>query len=412
MRRNFTLLLANGTLYEGAIQLTSVSTVLPFLCVELGGPDVIASLIVPVFTLGSLAGNFMASRILTWTTSAMVLLTSIALGQAVPILANAANIAFAPSATAAYALLLTAATIGVVTGSSAVLYPLTTSALLPPDRRGQLYLRQVGYAAVLLTIITGLSVAFASDDSPGLDNAELLWIGVVVMLLAAVFGAALRGSAVMSRTRPSGIRAILADGMRLVRGHRWLRRYLLTQGCFMAITLGPMFYAILISETLGPDNGRLDSLLVFLGVGLFLGMLFWTRIRSRYGPRGMYMGSAAFAVLAALIGTVATALNMVANVWVFGSIVLLAAVAHLTIYTASMDWIFSRTDEDDNVSVLAFTQLFMSSIVVVFGLAFGLMASRGPAVWPVAVLLVVAVIALAAATRIPRIAVSAQHIPK
>ena len=63
-RRNFALLLAQGSGYGLAGKLASTNIVLPFLCAALGGSLFVAGLLVPLSTIGTLVGYTLGPTVL------------------------------------------------------------------------------------------------------------------------------------------------------------------------------------------------------------------------------------------------------------------------------------------------------------------------------------------------------------
>jgi hypothetical protein len=299
MPRNFSVLLSQGTFYSVAVQLTSVSAVLPFICAELEAPGVIVALLVPIYTIGTLCGNLFIAQVLRWHASIVALLLGSVCPQALLIVVNASDIAFLPENVSAYPLLVTSALIGVLSGCSRVIVSLSTSALLPAERQSSLLIQQAGYGAVLVTLISAYSAGFLSDDSPGIDNAELLWVGAVAMVVLAICCLGLPPQRDVVRGEPTRMGELLVAGVRRLRAAGWLRRYLVTQVAFTSITLGSLFYGIYSSASLGPDNGALDSILTFIGLGLLAGIGIWSYVRKRFDVRGMLVCSALIGACAA-----------------------------------------------------------------------------------------------------------------
>jgi MFS family permease len=399
--RNFRWLLMQGSLYNTAVQLTAVSTVLPYIASELDGPPAVVSLLVPLYTAGVVVGTFFASRVFRLARSIVAILVGVGTLQALLVAANAADAAFLPAEVAVYTLLATSAAIGVVTGGSLVVFPIAIAELLSPQRRSDLLLRSAGFGAALIALISVYSALFLSDESPGLDDAELLWMGAAAMALATVCFLALEPGEAALPMPASRMRDVVRDGLEYLRGHRWYQRYLLTQLVFGGVALGSMFFSIYSSESLGLDNGGLDSILVFVSVGLLAGVALWTYVRKHLDTRGMYLCSAGIAAAAAALCLVLRAFHL-PPVWTFGVAMLLAAVANQAIYPASQDWIFGQASEDARVVVVSFSQLLMNLGMIPIGFTLGLVASYAPAAWPLGVMLCIGAVAAAVAAQVPR----------
>jgi hypothetical protein len=277
MPRNFSVLLSQGIFYTVGVQLTSVTAVIPFICAELSAPAVAVALIVPIYTIGALFGNVFVSQLIRWQTSIVALLLGSVSLQALLIGANASAVQFLPVNVSAYPLLLTSALIGMLSGCSRVIVSLSTAALLPRERQSSLLIQQAGYGAVLITLVSAYSAGFLSNDSPGIDNAQILWAGAAAMVVSAICCLGLRPERDVMPAAPTRMRELLPEGFRRLRGANWLRRYLVTQVAFTPITLGAVFYGIYSSESLGPDNGALDSILVFVGLGLLSAVTYFPR---------------------------------------------------------------------------------------------------------------------------------------
>jgi hypothetical protein len=400
MHRNFSVLLSQGTLYTAAVQLTSVTAVIPFIGAELDAPAIVVALLVPIYTVGALFGNVFIAQISRWHASITALLFASVLLQALLIIANAGAIQFLPANLSAYPLLLTCALIGVLSGCSRVIVSLSTSALLPPDRHSSLLLQQAGYGAVLVTLISAYSAGFLSDDSPGIDNAKLLWVGAAAMVVSALCCLALRPERDVVPTQRMRMGELLRDGIRRLRGADWLRRYLVTQVAFTCITLGSVFYGIYSSASLGPDNGALDSILAFVGLGLLAGIGIWSYVRKRFDVRGMLLCSALIGVCAAALTLSLMAFQLLPKVWTFGLAMLLTAIATQAVFPASHDWIEREATEDERVAVLSFTQILVSVVSIGIAFVFGVIARHGSALWPLLIVLALNAIAAIAAARV------------
>jgi len=401
MKSAFVPLLAQATCYKAALQLTGVLTVLPYIAAEIGAPAIAVALLVPAFFAGSLCGTVYAAKILRWVASATVLLAGIAVLQALLTVANASGITFLPLSFSVYLIIVTAGIIGVVSGFAIVGFPLAISALLSAERRSDLVLRRSAFAAVVVIAASAYSRYFLADGSP-LDDVIMLWLGALVMAVAALATVALGRPTKLSQAISTPLRTTMADGFAYLRQHPWFRRYILTQLIFTAVTLGPLFYGIYISTTLGPFNGCLDGILVFIGIGLLAGTVVWTIVRKRFGTSGMYVGSAAMSFAAATLCVVSLAFDLMHPMLTFELVILLAAMANQAVYPAALDWIYRETTEDVRVLVITFSQVFVTIAVMLISFILGLVAAQAPALWPLAIIVSGAAIAALAATRVPR----------
>ena len=404
--RNFRTLLASGTLFSAAVQLTSVTTVLPYVCADLSAPSVVVALLVPLFTAGVLGGNIFASRVLGWGGSITALLFGVAVVQTLLVAINATAVAFMPEKVSFYPLLVTAGVLGLASGCSQIFVPLLISALLSPERRVALLLREAGFGAAIMTLVSAFSAGFLSSQPADLDDAELLGIGAAFMALSTLWFLALRPSGPLTVGESVPTREVFRRGFTYLRRQRWFRRFMLTQLLFTSVTLAPMFYAIYSSEALGADNNKLDNILIFVGLGLLAGIAVWGFIRRRFHTRGMYLCSALIAICAAVLCTLMQIFRLLPPVWIFGLTMLLVAVASQAVGPAAQDWIFSETAEEDRVVVVSYTQIIASVAAIVLGFIFGFVAGYGSAMWPLAIMLGVNVAALCAAmlVRMPRTA--------
>jgi MFS family permease len=397
MHRNFPVLLSQGIFYTVAVQLTSAMAVIPFITAELDAPAIAVALLVPVYTIGTLFGNVFIAQILRWTSSVVVLLFGNVFLQAVLIILNALAVEFLPDNVSPYPLLITTAFIGVAAGFSRVIVSLSTAALLPSDRQGSLLVQQAGYGAVMVTLVSAYSAGFLSDESPGIDNAELLWVGAVAMIVSAICCIGLRPIRDVMPTERMRMGEVMVAGARLLRSAGWLRRYLVTQVAFTTITLGSVFYGIYSSESLGPDNGALDTILTFVGLGLLAGIWIWSHVRKRFDVRGMLVCSALIGMSAAVLTLVLIAFRPIPLVWTFGLAMMLTAIASQAVFPASHVWLEREVTDDERVVVLSFTQIVVSVVSIGIALVFGLIARHGLEVWPIAIMLALNVIAAMAA---------------
>lgn len=400
MHRNSSVLLAQGTFYTVAVQLTSVTAVIPFICAELGAKGVVVALLVPIYTIGTLFGNVFIAQILRWHTSIVAVLLGNVCLQALLIIANAIDIEFLPKNVSPYLLLLTSALIGVSSGCSRVVVSLSTAALLPRERQSRLLIQQAGYGAVLVMLISAYSAGFLSDDSPGIDNAELLWVGAAAMIVSAICCFGLRQARDVMPAERMRMGEVLIAGVRRFRGASWLRRYLVTQVAFTSITLGSVFYGIYSSESLGPDNGALDSILAFVGLGLLAGIGIWSYVRKRFDVRGMLLCSALIGACAAVLCLTLMTSRLLPMVWTFGLAMMLTAIASQAVFPASHDWIEREVTDDERVVVLSFTQIVVSVVAIGIAFVFGVVARHGSALWPLTIMLALNAIAAITAARV------------
>ncbi|MDG4667777.1 MFS transporter [Mycobacterium sp. 236(2023)] len=408
MARNFPVLLSQGVLYTVAVQLTSVTSVIPFIAAELDAPGVVVALVVPIYTIGALYGNVFIAQVSRWHTVIIALLFGSVLLQGLLIVANASAISFLPLHLSAYPLLLTCALIGVLSGCSRVIVSLSTSALLPPERHSQLLLRQSGYGALVVTLISAYSAGFLSDDSPGIDNVELLWVGACAMIASALCCFVLRPQRDVAPSHRTPTRELLRDGVARLRTTEWLRRYLATQIAFTPIILGAVFYGIYGSASLGPDNGALDTILMFVGLGLLAGIALWSHVRKRFDVRGMLLCSALFGVCAAALTLLSVAFHLLPMVWTIGLAMLFTAIASQAVFPASHDWVEREAADGEKVAILSFTQIAASIVSIGVAFVFGIIARHGSEVWPPAIMVVLSTFAVVAAARVKMSRTAAQ----
>lgn len=253
------MLLTQGTLFTVGVQMSSVFIVIPYVADQIGSPGMVVALLVPGFTVGTLLGTAVGPKVLRGVVSVAVLLGGIALVDAALTALIAVDITVVPPRFGAYPLLLLCILVGVVGGSLEVISPMAMSALLSARQRSDLLLKQSGYGAALVVVITAfLASRFVRDALPWRD-VDLLWIGVAAMLLCAACAFGLRTRGVELASGTGSALDSLRNGHHYLRTHRWMQRFLATQLTFIPVVLSPMFYAIYAAESLGTGVGDMDD---------------------------------------------------------------------------------------------------------------------------------------------------------
>jgi hypothetical protein len=403
-RRNYGLLLGQGAGYGLAGKLASTNVVLPFLCAALGGSLIVAGLLDPLNTLGSLVGFTLAPMILsTRLPSRTVLaLMDIAAGALLFVLAAVSLLLPSRSLAVDVVFVGVALGMGVVTGVGVVAFTDLLGRGVHPERRSTLLLTQAAIGGALACLVAiGSAWLFANAD-PIVGHISLMWFAGGFLILAGVCSLLVGVEHVP--IQPGQRRSVvttLRDGAAAARRYPWLRQYLVRQVLFLSVALATTFFSIRVAALHGSVPGSLAVLIAVASTALVAGALLWKRVLRSRGFRGMLVGGTLCSTLAAAGAVTVERLGLVGSPLVHAIFILLATLANDAVSVAKSAYLVEHADPAELPELSAFTQLAigMASAVVAAGIA--TIAQIHGTVWPSAILLGLNVIAVIAAARTP-----------
>lgn len=300
---------------------------------------------------------------------------------------------------------------GVVTGVSSVAYTDMISSMLPAVRRGELLLTQGAAGSVLAAGVTLVIVPMLAHGNEMARYHDLLWLGAAGLVcsgIAALFVGPMRSVSVTTATRMP-LREIYWMGFAIARSQPWFRRYMTTYLLFVPISLGTTFFSLRAAQS----NGSLHVLVILSSIGLVVGSMLWRQINRLFGVRGLLLGSALLNAAAALLCMVAESCGQWVHAWAYGTAFLLATVAAQTVVAASISWISVLAPERYRATLICVGSTLAAVEATVLGVALGGIAQKHATIWPVVVVLTLAVIAAVASLRAPtRIGVTADTSPQ
>lgn len=388
-------LLTQGTCYTAGMQLSNVAVVLPFVCAHLGMTWT-AALLFPAYSIGSITGNSLSPAILQRMGHRRHILLALIASSAAMLLVFDAVVPW-NSRLVGPVFMLTSALGGVVVALSAVAYTDMISSKLVAARRGQLFLTQGAAGSTLATFVTLLIVPMLGNGNQLAAYHYLLWLGAAALFgsaVAALFVGPMRRTA---STKHSSLRETYRQGFAAARSQRWFRQYALTYLLFAPITLGTSFYSLRAAK----HSGTLSALVIVSSIGLVVGSVAWRKVYSRFGVRGMLLGSASLSSAGALLSIVAETSGQWYHMWAYGTVFLLATVSGQPVVAAAVSWISAFAAEEHRGTLIGFSMTLVAIESAVLAAGLGAIAQSHCTVWPVVLVLILTIVAGIAALRAP-----------
>ena len=388
----FPRLPSQGAFYTAGMQFSNGAVVLPFICAHLG-LTWLAALLFPAYGLGSIVGNSVSPAVLQRVGQMRhLLLAAMAASAAALILCDA--VIRWNGLLAAAVFLLTSAGGGVIVAVSNVAYPDMTSGKLSALK---LLLVQGAIASVVATIAALFVVpVLATGDKMALHR-DLLCLGAFGLAasgFAALFVGPVRSTSIAPRM---SVRDTCRQGFGVARTQPWFRRYVITCLLFAPLTLGTTFYALRTAH----QSGTLHVLVFLSSIGLVIGSALWRKIYQLFGVRGMLLGSALLSAAASVLSIAAEWRGQWFHMWAYGSVFLLATVAALAVFAAAISWISVVAAEPHRGTLIGFCTTLLAIETMALGGALGGIAQNHSTIWPVAVVLILAVVAAVASLGAP-----------
>jgi MFS family permease len=396
----YRVLLTHGTFYTAGLQLANITSVLPFICAT-QGIYWAAGLLYPAYKIGTILGDAVSPSILNFSRDRKhLVLAATASAMSATIVCNA--VAAQTGALIASMFLTTSLVAGVVTGISKVAFSEVVSSTLSELRRGDVVLNQGAFGSILAITITLLLLAATRRGDALTGDVDLLWLGAAGLAVAGmvvVFVGPVQSAPQAAARR---IRDTYHEGLAVARADRWFRRYAVTSLLFVPISLGTTFYSLHASAQLGHKAGSLHVLIVFASIGLVLGSFLWRRVyRTRFGVRGMLILSALIGTAAAVICIATEVVDASSQVWMHGIVFLLATMANQAILAAGISWVNTYAAEHQRATLFGFAAVLVAVESSLLGAGLGAIAQMSSVLWPVAILLVLNLVAAVAALRAP-----------
>ncbi|MCV7439461.1 MFS transporter [Mycobacterium seoulense] len=388
----FPRLPSQGAFYTAGMQFSNGAVVLPFICAHLG-LTWLAALLFPAYGLGSIVGNSVSPAVLRRVGQMRHLLLAAMAASAAALILCDALIAW-NGLLAAAVFLLTSAGGGVIVAVSNIACPDTTSGKLSALK---LLLVQGTIASVVATIAALFVVPGLATGDKMVLHRDLLCLGAFG-LAASGFAALFIGPARSTSITPRmSVRDTCRQGFGVARTQPWFRRYVITCLLFAPLTLGTTFYALRTAH----QSGTLHVLVFLSSTGLVIGSALWRKIHQLFGVRGMLLGSALLSAAAGALCIAAESCGQWSHMWAYGTVFLLATVAALAVFAAAISWVGMVAAEPHRGTLIGFCSTLLAIETTALGGALGGIAQNHSTIWPVAVVLILAVAAAVAALGAP-----------
>ncbi len=414
-RRNFVLLLLQGSSYGMAGKLASTNIVLPFLCAALGGSLVVAGLLVPLGTIGTLVGytlgpTALATRLRSRTVMALMSVASAALLFALATVsltmsdrALAVNLTFVGVALGT----------GLTSGIGSIAFTDVLARGVHPERRSTLLLTQAALGGALASVVAILSAWVFAGRDPIVGHIALQWFASAFLLLSAGCAFFIVVEHVPGKTghRPN-LAATFRAGIAATRRYAWLRQYLVRQILFISVTLATTFFSIRTAALHGSVPGSLAVIIAVTSISLVVGALLWHRVLRVRGYRGMLIDGTICSTVAAFGAVAIERLGLVGESALNHAVLLLlATLAADAVSVAKSAYLVEHAPPAELHELSAFAQLTIGIASAVLAAAIATLAQIHGTVWPPTILLGLNLFAVGAAWRMPRKADDPAEVP-
>lgn len=396
---NFRTLLGQGIFTNVSYQLASARIVLPFIYIAVGAPAAFAGLILPIVQISSLVSFLVGAPLLgaRWLRKWYIVMATITVAAAMAVVGLAAGASLA-DAWIVILFLVVAGVVGIAQGLSGMAFKDLVARVVTEHRRSHLLFSQVGIAGIL-TILIALGTKRLVDHTDPLDeHLEMLWMGIVVMLLACVatvmvreFPAASGGAAKSRRETeaapdPSmpGLKPddTLFGQFRYVVKERWYRRYLVQRAFLLSVELATPFYALHAASQHVHTHGSLSTFVISSSTALVVSGLFWRRV-SEVSSRLVFRVAAIMAIFAGLIATATELEPALQSLWSHGAVFFLIVMASQGTSNARTLYLMAWTSDEDRPCFMAVSGLTIGTLGILVAFFFGALAHIQSAIWPV-----------------------------
>jgi hypothetical protein len=406
--RNFTLLLLQGSSYGMAGKLASTTIVLPFLCAALGGSLLVAGLLVPLGTIGTLVGytlgpTALATRLRSRTVMALMSVASAAL---LFVLATVSLTMADRSLAVNLTFVAVALGTGLTSGIGSIAFTDVLARGVHPERRSTLLLSQAAVGGALASVVAILSAWVFAGRDPIVGHIALQWFASGFLLLSAGCAFFIVVEHVPGRAgqRPT-LAATFRAGIAATRRYAWLRQYLVRQILFISVTLATTFFSIRTAALHGSVPGSLAVIIAVTSTSLVLGALLWHRVLRLRGYRGMLVDGTICSTVAAFGAVTIERLGLVGESALnHAALLLLATLAADAVSVAKSAYLVEHAPPAELHELSAFAQLTIGIASAVLAAVIATLAQIHGTVWPPAILLGLNLLAVGAAWRMPRTA--------
>ena len=374
---NFMRILASLVLTKLGDLLTSPKTVLAWVMGSLGASPVVSGLLVPVRESGSLLPQLVigawvrahARRKQFWVLGSLL--------QGIAMLAMAAAVAWLDAALAPWVILLLLVAFSLSRGLCSVAMKDVQGKCVPKSRRGRLTGLASTLSGFVAVLVSGWMLVDKAVESRLLLAALLAAAGVAWLLAALVFS-----RIVEYEGESSGGGNALSEAfasLALLRTDKPFRRFVIARALLLCSALSAPF-VILVAQDM---NGGLGSLALFLlasSLASSLSASFWGWMADTSSRNVMTRGGLMSSLLVLLVAA-AVLMDLVTQqgAWLLPLAYFILGIGHAGVRVGRKTYLVDMAGGNKRTDYVAVSNTVIGALLLVVGLASGLVASLGEA---------------------------------
>ncbi|MEP0320444.1 MFS transporter [Bauldia litoralis] len=403
-QRNYRILLGHGAANGAGYELTSEKLVLPFLYTAVGAPVFFAGLLVPIAAVAKLAVQIVAAPMISAARSNKKFIALAAVATAMALVVISVTVNAVPVDWLVPVFLLVSMTIGAAGGFYSLAFNDMLGRVLPQSRRSRLLFTQSGLAGIFAVVVALGSQFILPPGTSLAAHQELLWLGIVLILISAGLVATVREpekirapdqAAVEGRRRI----AELGHGFRIAFALPWFKHFVIARALFLSVELAMPFFSIHAATFHGNTVTGLSTFVIASSAGLVVGGLVWPRIGAR-SIRLLLMLAAGVAAVGGVLALIIEFTPSLQSPEVYAIVFVLVGFGAQGILNGRTLYLVSVTRDIERPFCIASSSVITGVVAVGLGAVAGAFAQLQGVGWPIGIMIVLNIAAMIYTTKL------------
>jgi MFS family permease len=371
-RRNYTLGIANGLLFNVGLSFFNRTTIIPVFLSTLGAPSVLISLTALFESLGWHLPQLFASKFVVHKPLKMALYGWASVIRVIGLLLAIASALVAVSAPF-WALVLFVGGYGlfaVASGFAGLVFTEILAKTCPKEKRGSYF----GWRQILSGIVglyMGVNVINPIFDGVPFPRGFLTAFSVGTVLIAISFYLFVRQKEPTQTDLPPKrtMRTQLTTAGGIIRGNHAFRRFVTFRALMMLWFAGIPFYMLLARDRLGASEAEMGTFISWEFAGLIVANVFWSYISNRVGNRRLLIIACSLGAVVSA-GVILYALRLVAlPAWSFGLIFFLSAAVDSGVGNGGINYALEIVPEAERPTYVGLMNTLLAAALGLAGIA-------------------------------------------